>query len=553
MEKATSNRQIPIISWFIHVLFPQMSGSAVTAGDSKVRRTRSLFSNLLFTFMELGAATLVSWLFFKCGFTETNIITVYILGVLVTATVTTSRICSMVCSISSVLIFNFIFTAPRFTFAAYGQGYPVTFLIMLISSFIASSLMVQSNQYARQSAQAAYRTKILLDMNQLLQVSHRRPDIAAVTSGQLIKLLKRDIVFYLVENETLSDPEIFFLDQAQSEAGCCYKSKGERTAAAWVYENNQSAGATTNVFPLCQCMYLAISHKNTIHGVIGIPLQPAPLDSFEYNIILSILGECALAMENELAMRKKAESDMIAENEKLRADLLRGISHDLRTPLTSISGNAGILLSSGSTISPDKKQQLYQDILDDSLWLIQLVENLLAVTRISNGSMSLNLSSELIDEVISEALRHFNRRHIRHNIQVIQEEDFIMAKMDVRLVIQVIINLVDNAIKYTPENSDITITAARKGRQVIVTVSDNGSGIPDQDKQRIFDMFYTASTNIIDSRRSLGLGLALCKSIVEAHGGTITVSDNQTKGSSFCFTLLAQEVTLHEQTACTGS
>jgi two-component system sensor histidine kinase KdpD len=174
------------------------------------------------------------------------------------------------------------------------------------------------------------------------------------------------------------------------------------------------------------------------------------------------------------------------------------------------------------------------------------VENLLSVTKIEDGTMNLRLTAELMDEVITEALRHINRKSVEHHITVKQSEEFILAKMDARLIIQVIINIVDNAIKYTPKGSSITISTSKAKGRVIVEIADDGPGIPDEAKPRIFDMFYTANTKVADSRRGLGLGLALCKSILNVHGGEITVSDNKPTGTVFRFTLPAEEVTLHE-------
>ena len=192
------------------------------------------------------------------------------------------------------------------------------------------------------------------------------------------------------------------------------------------------------------------------------------------------------------------------------------------------------------------RRQTFSDIYDDSMWLINLVENLLAVTRIEGGQVSLKQSVELMDEVIAEALRHIDRKSREHEIRVNTCDDFILAKIDAKLIVQVIINLVDNAIKYTPKGSVIEISAQNKGKWVEVSVADDGPGIPDEQKPFIFDMFYSGADRIADSRRSLGLGLSLCKSIVNAHGGSITVADNVPKGTIFTFTLPAGEVELHE-------
>ena len=261
-------------------------------------------------------------------------------------------------------------------------------------------------------------------------------------------------------------------------------------------------------------------------------------------LVALITGSLASRMK-EYA-RESAQAAMQIEKEQLRADLLRFISHDLRTPLTSISGNASNLLSNENEFSQETRMQIYGDIYDDSMWLIKLVENLLSVTRIEDGRMDLRMSAELMDEVIAEAMRHTDRNRDGRKIEVSSDEEFILGKMDARLIVQVVINLVDNAVKYTPEGAQIRIHTGKKDGMVVVSVSDTGPGIPDEQKSKVFDMFYTGTNRAADGRRSLGLGLGLCRSIIRAHGGEIWVSDNKPQGAVFTFTLPAEEVTLHE-------
>lgn len=339
-------------------------------------------------------------------------------------------------------------------------------------------------------------------------------------------------------------PEIFLADSTVSPER--YTSEKEREVAQWVITNNKRAGAgTENLSDSC-CTYLSVRTGKQIYGVVGIAASDKPLDSFETSILLSVLGESALALENQKNLEEKEAAAVLAKNEQLRANLLRSISHDLRTPLTSISGNASNLLSNGDLFDAKTKEQMYTDIYDDAMWLINLVENLLSVSRLEEGRMNLHVSTELMDEVVAEALRHINRKSAEYHLKVQNSEEYLLAQIDAKLIVQVIINLVDNAIKYTPPGSEIDIGWKQKGSYIYISVADNGPGISDKDKPHIFDMFYSASNQIADSRRSMGLGLALCKSIVNAHGGEIMVIDHLPHGSIFTFSVPAGEVELHE-------
>lgn len=487
--------------------------------------------------------TLIGCGFDALGFTESNIIAVYILGVLVTAVITINRLCGILTSVVSVLVFNFFFTTPRLTFHFDDPNYIVTFTIMFIVTLLSGSLATRLKENAKQSAHTAYRTKILFETNQLLQKEQDENAVITATAGQLMKLLKKDIVVYLSDGKELATPNVFRAVNSIQED---LISENEKAVADWAFRNNKHAGATTDTLSSAKCLYLAIRVNQHVYGVAGIAVNGIPLDSFENSVLLSILGECALALENIKNAKEKEEAAVLAQNEQLRANLLRAISHDLRTPLTAISGSADNLLANYKKMDDALREQTFTDIYDDSMWLINLVENLLAVTRIEGGQVNLTRSIELMDEVVSEALKHINRKSKEHTIRVTSGKDFILAHIDAKLIVQVIINLVDNAIKYTPVGSVIEIHTDQKEQWVTVSVSDNGPGIPDEQKPRIFDMFYSGANKVVDSRRSLGLGLSLCKSIVTAHGGTISVSDNQPNGTVFTFTLPAGEVELHE-------
>ena len=489
------------------------------------------------------AATGTGFLFYELGLREANIIIVYLLGVLLTAVWTNGYFYGILVSLLSVVSFNFFFTIPRFSLTALDPNYPVTFLVMLLASCLSCSLATRVKRQARQSAQRAYYMELLMSSNQKMQQGQNEQEIIQIAASQLQSLLDRPILYALLEK----DRQIRFrvVPASETEQVMGRITPEELGVADWVAKNDKHAGATTNTLSDAQNLYLSVRGNQEVMAVVGIPAKfYLPLDAFEKNLMIAILDECGLILERRKLRAEKQTAELETQREQLRANLLRAISHDLRTPLTGISGNAGMLMEKSFSLDESKKQEMYRSIYDDSMWLVNLTENLLSITRIENGTMPLRRNAELIDDIFHEALSHVDRRAMEHEIHVELADDMLMANMDARLIIQVIINIVNNAIKYTPEGSQICLSAKREKRMVRIEIADNGSGISDAVKRRLFDMFYTANAGGAgaDSRRGLGLGLSLCKSIVEAHGGSITVRDNQPHGAVFSFTLPLEEV-----------
>ena len=490
-------------------------------------------------------ATAIGTYFRHLGFADSSIISLYILTALLTAVTTTGRICTIVSSVLSVVLYNFCFVTPLFSLDSYDRSYLVTFAIMFATAMVASELTVRIADNARASAKNAFRTRVLLETNQLLQQAQGFQARARVAMSQLIKLLRLDIVFYPASGDLLGDA--LYEPAGTQDRSASILTEYERAVATWTFTNNKRAGASTRTLPEAQCLYLAVRAGKEVFGVIGIALEGRSLEAFENSIVLSIVGECALALESDRAAREREEAAVLAKNEQLRANLLRSIGHDLRTPLTAISGSAAILRKSDEKLSLEQRCDLADAIYHDSLWLIDTVENLLAITRVEDGTIRLNLTSELIDEVIEAALSHVAQASRGRTVTIEHTDDILLVRIDVHLIMQVLTNLIMNAFKYTPEDSTVTVSARREGAFVVVDVADDGPGVPDCDKPHIFERFFTSSdARPVDSRRSIGLGLSLCRSIVEAHGGVIEVRDNHPHGAVFRFTLPAEEIEIHE-------
>ncbi|MEA4912042.1 MAG: DUF4118 domain-containing protein [Oscillospiraceae bacterium] len=510
---------------------------------AQARRTRPAFSVRSFLIMLglLCAATLLGLLLKRIGFTEANIITIYILSVLFIAFLTEGYFYGIAASVLSTLVFNYLFTEPRFSFMAYGTGYPVTFFVMFTAAFLTSSLTVRAKGDARSNAQKAHRTEVLFTASRNLQSAESRAEILEQTARQILRLTGRTVVLYPVDGGALERPMLLY---PQGYAGESMDAVCERESeiARWVYAHNEQAGASTETRPDAQFWYLAVRGRDSVHAVAGVCVQPGKsISESERSFFLALLGECGVALEKQKLREAKVNLALEAQREKMRSNLLRAISHDLRTPLTSISGNAELLLKDGGAFNEKQKLQLYGSIYEDSTWLINLVENLLSITRMDNETLALDLKPELIAELIDEAVAHTARRAQRHRLRVVPVDELLMVKADASLIIQVLVNLIDNAVKYTPPGSSIVLSADKRGDAVTVRVADDGPGIPEEAKARLFEMFYTGSKVSGDARRGFGLGLALCRSIVAAHGGEIGVDGNAPHGAVFFFTLPGQE------------
>ena len=506
---------------------------------------RPTVKDLIITLLILAVCTGIGLLFTRFGFSESNIITVFILGVLVISVLTVSPLYGALGSLASVLLFNWFFIDPRFSFHTYEAEYPVTFAIMLISSLITGTLANRIKRNASQSAREAFRTKILLDTSQLLQKAEQADEIMRITARQIVMLLNRDVIIYPGnDGENLGDGTVFSAEDTGGKPSEADENEAE--IAGWVFRSRQAAGFRMETFREAKGQYHAICLNDHCYGVISLRLNREPLEPFENSVVTSILGECALALENLRNAEEKERASVIARNEQLRSNILRSISHDIRTPLTSISGNADNLLSHYRQMDDETLKQIFTDIYDDSEWLIDLVENLLSISRIENGQMKLNLSMEVMSDVIDEALKHVDRNADQHHITVQESGDILLVDMDARLIMLVVINLINNAVKNTPAGSDIRIESRRDGEEAVVTVRDNGPGIPDEVKPHVFEMFYTGLNKVSDGRRGLGLGLTLCRSIVEAHHGRITLTDNEPTGCCFTFRLPMKEVPVNE-------
>ena len=480
--------------------------------------------DLAVTLAMLTAATLLGMVLLGFDFSNSSIMMVYLLGVLLIAVITSHRAFSIAASVASLFLFNYFFVQPRYSLAVYEPGYPVSFVVMFLTAMIAGSLANRLKQTAFQASRTSFRAQIISDTDQMLAKAGNREEILRICAEQSAKLLGRGVILYEMSGDGKTPTGHYSVPENLEPAA----EEGELLTDNLLHMQPDHGRYPVHV-------------QEKLYALLEIAQKDLPPELSTRSTLISVLGECALALENEKNAREKEAAAILAEKERLRADLLRSISHDLRTPLMSISGNAGALMADEKRYSEETRHRLYSDIYADSLWLTDLVENLLVSTRLEADAANLKLDSELVEDIFVEAVTHVHPDGGR-TVVIEPMSELMMVRADSGLVVQVLVNLIGNALKYTPSGSTVSLSAKQEEENTVISVSDDGRGIPPEEKEKIFDMFYTGNNPETAGRKSLGLGLALCKSIVNAHGGTIWVEDRFPHGATFSFTLPTLEV-----------
>ncbi len=504
--------------------------------------------DLFYAAVSISVATALGLITYEIGLSSSIVLMLYMLFSIVFALKAESFWYAALVSFGSMLAYNYCFTVPRFTFNAYGITYPVIFVVLTVSTLLVSSLMIRMKKQGLTMVRRAYRTEVLLDSSRKLQSAKNVDECFGCTAEQIMKIFDRPVVFYEASPDaTLGKPTVF---DVPGSGGGDTSSSGlvaprEQAVAAWVAANSHRAGATTDTLADVRCLYLPARGRERVFAVAGLVVEQGgeELEPFEKNLLLMVVDECGHALERLALSIRERDMELRMEKETLRANLLRTISHDLRTPLTSISGDADILLADGERMDVDRRRSMYRDIREESQWLVGLVENLLSITRIEDRGVEISQEPELVEDVISEALAHIDRRAEDHDVRVDVSPEMLMARMDSRLIVQVVLNLVNNAVLHTPSGTRIDVFARRVerpcGTMVRISVRDRGPGIPTEEKAHAFDMFYNGSGQGVsgDHRRGIGIGLSICKSIIEAHGSVLELGDVRPHGCDFSFEL----------------
>ncbi len=491
------------------------------------------------TFKSLGllvAATLLSLGLRELGIGDQNIIMAYILSVLIISRFTAGYAYGVIASILSVLTFNFLFVEPYYTFNAIQAGYPITFLIMLVVALFTSALMVRIKAQASLAVSRERKTEILYEVNKNLLVTRGLQNIIELTNDYIVTLYKRSVIFYS-EDPVNGVPGV--MKQAAEETDASFLcSSDEQAVAHWVFTNKKRAGAGTDTLMGAGAFYMPILSQGNVLGVLGISCVDKDKLNHDNRAFLRMIASLvAMALERQHLSDEQRQVVIESERESMRSNLLRAISHDLRTPLTAISGASSAILENKRAMDEQTHDKLVTNIKEDSQWLIRMVENLLSVTRISEASMNVAKTPEAAEEVVAESVSRVRSKYTGSNIMVKVPKELLLVPMDAMLIEQVIINLMENAIKHSQLGTLIELTVEKSGESAVFEISDNGEGIPEQELPTLFDGYAAKKIKSADSSRGMGIGLSICRSIIKAHHGTIEARNKAAGGAVFRFVL----------------
>jgi len=446
-----------------------------------------------------------------------NVAMLFVLGAAIAA-VRSHPIESSLTALASVLSFNFFFVEPRFTFAVSDARYILLFLVMLFVALVISTLTQRLKEQLKDASERERRNSSLYRLSQLLAQQRGKRELAAVAAQEIRSVFDADVSVFLAEPGKLTPI-------GGSESGF-ERNPSELAVATWVAEHRQPAGVGTDTLPGATALYLPLLGAEKLVGVLAVRVEHQPLSLGPRRLLETFANSLGLALERAILAKESNDARVLVETERIRSTLLSSISHDLRTPLTSITGAASILKSEHPSQAP-----LIETIYDESLRLNHQIQNLLDMTRLQSGGVELDLEWHVAQDLVSSALEHARPSLGSRDIQVELRDPLPLLRVDGLLIEKALINLIENVGRHTPPGSSIRIVAETKDSAVWFRIADSGPGVPEDKLPKLFTPGYRTPSG------GYGLGLAVVKAVTDLHHGTITVQNLEGGGAEFVLAL----------------
>lgn len=505
-------------------------GGEVEARQSSTATTkRSDMAGYAWAIVTTALVTAIGWpLYHLLRIENENILMLYLLAVLWMAT-HHSRTAAVAASVLSVAAFDFVFVPPHYTFAVTDRQYVITFLVMLLTALVISTLTHRVRLQADSARQRERRTGTLLALSRELAVARTIEEITAVTTRHAADALGVGAMLLLSDERQ----QLMMASAAGDASAMDTKELG---VAQWAFEHEQSAGYGTGTLPASLGTYLPLKTSGATLGVLGLILpRDAGWATEQRQLAEALASQAAQSVERAKLTDEARTAWERVEAEFLRNTLLSGVSHELRTPLATITGVATGLADPESQMSSATRSELLNTLIAEAERMDRLINNLLDMTRLEAGGLSLKREWVPLQEIIGATLRHLDRRLQGRNVQTQIAAGLPLLRLDASAMEQVMANLLDNAVEYTPTGTTIMLNAREEGSEILLEVSDQGPGLPAGTEKQVFEKFFRAGRN--GSPRGIGLGLAICRSIVEAHGGRIWAANRAGGGAMFTIAL----------------
>ncbi len=452
---------------------------------------------------------------------------VYMLGIVFVASAT-AKGPSLLATMLSVAAFDFFFVPPRYTFAVNDVRYLFTFGVMLIVAIVISRLTLKIRNQASAARHRERRTAALYSLSRKLVHERGIEQLSAIAVKHISELFSSHIVVLVPDDRgglrvPLTGLVTFALDQK------------ELSVAQWTFNHRQKAGLGTDTLSGAKALYLPLVAASRAVGVIGVmPVHPDSFfDQEQVHALESFANQVAMAIDRAMISQEAQQALLKAETETLRNTLLSSVSHDLRTPLAAITGGVTTLLQQDVALNASQRQELLQTVYEEAEHLNQIIRNVLDMTRLEAKAITVKKEWQSLEEIVGVVLNRLSDKLKGRQLDVDLPEDLPLVPFDPLLVEQVLMNLLDNSIKYTPQNTPLSLSASVRGKEVAVEVADRGPGIPPGSEERIFEKFVRGSA----TGGGIGLGLTICRAVIEAHGGRIWAENREGGGAVFCFTL----------------
>jgi two-component system, OmpR family, sensor histidine kinase KdpD len=489
-------------------------------------RKKGYYLGYVWALAVVAASTALAYLMFG-RFELANMIMVFLLGVVFIAT-RFGRGPSIFASFLGVAIFDFLFVKPYFSFSVSDSQYLVTLLAMLTVAILTSNLMANVRSQAKVAGHRERRATVLYAMSKDLTASQSEDEIVRTAVRHLnSEFGSRNVILFPDANGRVGYPAGRTMPESLHDA--------DLSVAQWVMDHNEIAGQGTNTLPGAEAIYFPLSNKENMLGVlvllpvnlrrVFLPEQRKLLDTF--------LGQIAQAITRVRLTEQARKTQVEMEAERLRNSLLSSISHDLRTPLATIVGSASALMEKNNALKAEEKLELSRVIYDEGLRMSNLVNNILDMAQLDAGAIELNKQWVPLEEIIGAVLTRLQKRLADRLVNVKLPSGTPMIYVDAVMIEQVLNNLLENILRYTPERSPVEINAIASSGAMEISVADQGPGIPDGLENKLFEKFYRVRTEAAQS--GVGLGLAICRAIIEAHGGSIHAQNRPTGGAVFSF------------------